>query len=391
MYIIGQEEADAVRRVIESKQLFRYRGGEGGETDQFEADWAATIGVKHVVAVTSGTAALTCALAGMNIGPGDEVIVPAYTWIATPLAAVTVGAIPIIAEVDESLTLDPADVERKITPRTKAIIPVHMSGYPANMDALTALADKHGLMVLEDACQADGGSYKGRRLGSIGIAGAHSFNHYKIMSCGEGGAVVTNDETVYQRALVYHDIGAAFRDHAEGMNVPFFAGTNYRINEILSAILRVQLTRLDGILAALRKEKAILRDTLSDVSAFSLSPVHDIEGDCGTVMALLFDTAEAAKGFVEAAGEENVDLSSPIDSGIHVYSKWRTILEKQGAHHPARNPFATCGYEVEYSKDMCPKTLEYLARTVYIATSVDRSEDDLRTMATKLRNIAEKG
>ena len=196
MYVMGQEEVDAVSRVVASKQLFRYRGGEGGETDQFETEWAAKIGAEHAVAVTSGTAALMCGLAGLGIGPGDEVVVPAYTWMATAMAPLAVGAIPIVAEVDSALMLDAADVERKITPRTKAIIPVHMTGHPCDMDALMAVAGKHRLHILEDACQAVGGSYKEKRLGSIGTAGAFSFNHFKIITCGEGGAIVTSDQTV---------------------------------------------------------------------------------------------------------------------------------------------------------------------------------------------------
>lgn len=388
MYQIGEEEVEAVRRVIESKQLFRYRGGEGGETDQLEAEWAARLGAKHALAVTSGTAALTCALAGMQIGPGDEVIVPAYTWIATPLAALTLGAIPIVAEVNESLTLDPADVERKITKRTKVIIPVHMCGFPAGMDALTEIAERHGLRILEDACQADGGSYKGRGLGSIGAAGANSFNHFKIIACGEGGAVVTSDPEIYQRALIYHDIGCPFRGHAEKMDIPFFVGTNYRTNEILSAIMRVQISRLDGILAALRGEKRRMMDELTGESAFSFSPSNDIEGDCGTQLSLLFETPEKAACLIDDLAEQGFSAASPKDSGHHIYANWTPILEKRGAHHPARNPYELCGYEVEYSKDMCPATLDYLARTVYVATSVDRPEDELTALIEAIRKAA---
>ncbi|HEY3417439.1 MAG TPA: aminotransferase class I/II-fold pyridoxal phosphate-dependent enzyme, partial [Armatimonadota bacterium] len=228
MYIMGEEEVAAVRRVIESGQLFRYRGGEGGETDQFEKAWSEKIGVQHTVSLTSGTAALICAMVGLNIGPGDEVIVPGYTFMATAIGPLGVGAVPIIAEVDESLTIDPADVERKITPRTKAIIPVHMNGLPCNMDVIMAIARKHGIAVVEDACQADGGSYKGQRLGSIGDVGAFSFNHFKIIACGEGGALVTNDRVIFERALIHHDSGCVFRDHADQLGIPFFAGWNFR-------------------------------------------------------------------------------------------------------------------------------------------------------------------
>ena len=390
MYIMGHEEVEAVRKVLESGQLFRYRGGEGGEADRFEAEWAGKIGVRRALAVTSGTAALTCALAGMGIGPGDEVIVPAYTWMATPIAALSLGAIPRIAEVDESLTLDPVDVERLINARTKVIIPVHMCGFPCDMRGLQALAAKHGLRVLEDACQADGGSYQGRRLGSIGDAGTHSFNHFKIISCGEGGAVVTSDETIYRGALVYHDIGSPFREYADCPDgeMPCFAGTNYRMNEVLCAILRVQVTRLDGILGALRREHRILREELAGKDRFRLRPMHDEAGDCGTTLGLFFESSWDARAFQAAAKDCGVVLNSPIDSGIHVYTNWKTIIEKRGAHHPGCDPYKACGYEVVYTEDMCPRTLDYLARTLYVATAVDREEPELRCMIDGLKRAA---
>lgn len=390
MYQIGHEEAEAVRRVIESKQLFRYRGGEGGETDQFEAEWAARLGVSHATAVTSGTAALICGLVGLGIGPGDEVIVPAYTWMATAMAALAVGAVPILAEVDASLALDARDVEEKITSRTKAIIPVHMSGCPCDMDAIMAVAGRHGLPVLEDACQAIGGQYRGRALGSIGQAGAFSFNHYKIITCGEGGAVVTNDRTVHDRALIYHDMGAAFREHAGSMTVPIFCGTNFRMNEILSAILRVQLGRLDGILDALRQEKKALREELATISAFTFNPVNDLDGDCGVVLNLLFESPAQAERFVGRMTEIGFPVGRAIDSGRHVYTNWSPVLEQRGSHHPGLDPFrANCA--VKYTQDMCPRTLEYLACTVTVFTSVDRPSGAFRGLVDAIRRSAEKG
>ncbi len=388
MYKIGKDEVEAVRRVIESGQLFRYRGGEGGETDQFETEWSATIGVKHSIAVTSGTAALICGLAGMGIGPGDEVIVPGYTFMATANAVLAAGAVPVIAEIDESLGLDAADVEKKITARTKAIIPVHMCGLPANMDALMAVAKRHDLMVMEDACQADGGSYHGKRLGSIGDAGAFSFNHFKIIGCGEGGAVTTNDHTIYYRALVHHDGGCTFRDHAAEVTVPFFAGTNFRMNEILSAILRVQLTRLDGILSRLRAEKRTLMQELDGCGGFRLSPINCPDGDCGVVLALLFDGAEDSRSFAQRLSEAGAGCWSPFDSGIHCYWNWEPVLNQAGSYHPMRDAFKQTDVKYEYSQDMCPRTKDILARTQYLNMSIDRSKDDLMDIAAAVKRAA---
>ena len=388
MYIIGEEEVQAVRRVIESGQLFRYRGGEGGETDRFEREWAERIGVKHALAVTSGTAALICGLAGLEIGPGDEVIVPAFTFMATALAPLAVGAMPVIAEIDESLTIDPDDVGRKVTPRSKAIIPVHMCGLASNMDAIMRIAHKHDLKVLEDACQSAGGSYKGRLLGSIGNAGAFSFNHFKIITCGEGGALVTNDRIVHERALIHHDGGCVFRDHASQISVPFFAGWNFRMNEILSAILTTQAQRLDGILDALRAEKRRMMTDLADQDAFSLNPIHDPEGDCGTTLAILFDSPERAKAFIEELGKEGVRAGTPIDSGRHVYTNWEPVLERRGAHHPRRDAFRMSESSIEYSPDMCPGTLSILARTVCIPMSPTRPPDESGKLAACIKKTA---
>lgn len=388
MYIIGEEEVQAVRRVIQSGQLFRYRGGEGGESDKFEAEWSKKIGVQHTMAVTSGTAALICGLVGMGVGPGDEVIVPGYTFMATALAPLAVGAMPVIAEVDTSLTIDPADIERKITPRTKVIIPVHMVGLPCNMDAIMDIAKRHDLKVLEDACQADGGSYGSRRLGSIGHAGAFSFNHYKIITCGEGGAMVTDDQEIYERALIFHDGGSVFRDRPAALAVPFFAGMNFRINEILSAILRVQLTRLDGMLETMLAEKRTMMQALAGAGDFTFNPIHDVEGDCGTTLALLFDTPEKVRGFLARLKERGVGASTPIDSGRHVYTNWEPILKQRGAHHPGLDAYKLASEPVSYEKDMCPETLSVLERTVFLSTRPDRSPEELETVIEKVKEAA---
>jgi len=388
MYIIGKEEVDAVQRVIESRQLFRYRGGEGGESDTFEKEWREKIGTEYAIAVTSGTAALIMGLVGLGIGPGDEVIVPAYTYMATPLAPLAVGAVPIIAEVDASLTIDPKDIERKITPRTRAIIPVHMVGLPSNMDAIMDIAARHNLKVLEDACQADGGSYGGKRLGAIGHAGAFSFNHFKIMTCGEGGTLVTDDREVYERALIFHDGGSSFRNHAAELQTPIFAGWNFRINEILSAILRVQLTRLDGMLDAMLTEKRVLIDALNGAGPFTFNPIHDVEGDCGTTVALLFESEPTMRRFLDGAHTAGVSADTPIDSGRHVYTNWEPIFDQLGAHNPAFDAYKLAPEPVTYTKDMCPRTLDVLSRTAYLHTDPTRPRADLDAMIEKVRRVA---
>lgn len=383
MHIMGKEEAEAAGRVIESGRLFRYLDDEESETRQFERTWAERIGVKYTIAMSSGTAALTSGLVGLGISPGDEVIVPAYTFMATATAALTVGAVPVAAEIDESLTLDPADVKRKITPRTKAIIPVHMVGLPCDMNALMAIAREHNLLVLEDVAQAAGGSFKGQPLGSIGNAGAFSFNYYKIISCGEGGALATNDWQTYLDALIYHDSGTVSRGAV--VDTPYFAGTNFRMNEILSAILRVQEKRLDGILSALRAEKYRLMDELSGLDAFRLNPINDPAGDCASVLALLFEAEDRATQFVQHLGEAGFSAGRPIDLDRHVYTKWTPLMTGHGAHHPARDPLQQS--DVTYREDMCPNTLSILSRTVHLPMQVNRPPEELATLVKTIKEI----
>ena len=265
--VAEDEEAaavEAVREVIRSKRLFRFYGVSpslrGSKTLELENAFARRMDTAHALAVNSGTSALVCALVGLEIGPGDEVVVPAYTWISTATAVLAVGAVPVVAEVDDSLTIDPADVERKLSPHTKAIVAVHMRGAPARMDALSELARARGLRLLEDVAQAAGGSFQRRPLGSIGDAGAFSFQISKIMTAVEGGMVTTNDTAVHRRAAMYHDSAAP--PHMGVAADEWLPGLNLRMSELHAAVLLVQLGRLDGVVADLRARKRRLRELL---------------------------------------------------------------------------------------------------------------------------------
>ncbi len=389
MYRIGKEEIEAVARVIEGKDFFKIN-----ETYQeamhAEEDMQQLFGCAHALLMTSGHAALTSALIGMGIGPGDEVIVPAYTYIATAMAVVAAGAIPVIAEVDETLTLCPIDTEKKITKHTKAIIPVHIQGFPCKMDQITEIAKKHGIYVLEDACQADGGSYHGKRLGTWGDAGALSFNYYKVITSGEGGALLTDNREIFERALIYHDSSAVafFGDQLSGVEEGTFCGNEYRSNDITAAILRVQLKKLDTILADLRSNKKKLANALADVC--KLVPSNDADGDCATTLALFFDTAEEAAAVATADG---VDGIVPINTGKHVYRHWTPIMNKVGAYHPLMDPFkmeANKDIIPDYRADMCPRTLDLLARTVYIPVHSDMTDEQIDQKVNSIKKALQK-
>lgn len=384
MYRIGTEEMEALKRVIESRDLFKINSGLR-ETFHCEQEMREKFGCAHAILMTSGAAALTAGLIGMGIGPGDEVIVPAYTYIASAMAVLAAGAIPVIAEIDESLTLDPADTEKKISPYTKAVMPVHIQGFPCNMRRLGALAEKYGIRILEDASQADGGSYQGERLGAIGDAGVLSFNQFKIITAGEGGALLTSSRQLFERAFIYHDSSAVayFGGQLDDIAEPQFCGNEYRTNELAAAVLREQLKKLDGILSDLRRNKKALTDALAGDFRFIHS--NDIAGDCGTTAAFSFNTEEEARRFATADG---INGALPIDTGKHVYTHWAPVLEKRGAFHPLADPFkmeANRNLNHRYAADMCPKTLDILSRTVYVGINPDWTPADIDKVAAACR------
>lgn len=385
MYRIGKEELEELKKVIEAQDLFKINKGLQ-ESKQVEQKLSRLFDCKYPIFMTSGHAALTSALVAMGIGPGDQVIVPAYTYIATAMAVVAAGAIPVVAEVDDTLTISPEDIKKKISKHTKAIIPVHIQGFPCNMDAIMEIAKAHNLFVLEDACQADGGSFGGKRLGTIGDAGALSFNYYKIASCGEGGALLTDNRTLFERALIYHDSSAVafFGDQMQDFTTEGFCGNEYRSNELCAAVLNVQLTRLDGILSDLRKNKKYMMDQLEGICKFI--PSNDIEGDCGTTLAVQFESEEAARRFATAEGIQGV---LPIDTGKHVYRRWTPIMEKRGAFNPLMDPFkmeVNKDIVPDYREDMCPETLERLSKVVYINVAPDDTCEMLDEKIKQIKN-----
>ena len=381
MFRMGKEEIDAVARVISSGYLFKVNDGPYQETANCEKEMRELFKVDRALLMTSGQAALTSALVAMGVGPGDEVIVPAYTYIATAMAVVASGAMPVVAEIDDTLMIDPVDVEAKITDKTKAIIPVHMMGYPCNMDAIMDIAKKHNLKVLEDSCQADGGSFGGKRLGTIGDAGALSFNYFKIISAGEGGALLTNNQEIFEKALIFHDSSAVayFGDQMQGFSAEPFCGSEFRTNEITAAIMREQFKKLDGILEDARRNKKLLIEEIAPY--FDICPVNDPEGDCSITLTVKFDTAEKAKAFTEKTSNTEI----PGNTGKHVCNYWGPILKKNGAANPLMNPFnfeANKGFE--FPENMCKKSIDYLVRCVHIKLDPNWTVDDIKAKAKEL-------
>ncbi len=369
-YLFGEEEKREVMDVLESGYLFRY-----GQADDprfkrkvatFEKEFTETIGARYAVATNSGTGSLLCCLAALGIGAGDEVIAPGYTFIASISSIVLANAIPVLAEIDSSLTIDPDDIEKRITPRTKAILPVHMLGNPCDMDRVMAIAKKHNLAVIEDCCQSFGASYKGKRAGTIGDMAAFSLNVFKTITSGDGGVVATNNRDLHERAFGFHDQG--HKPDRMGVEVGnrSIIGMNMRINEVTGAIALAQLRKLDSILDVLRKKKARLKKKLEGGTGYGFRKINDPDGECATLLTVLFDTAELAERFCARFGMRPI-----ADSGWHVYNNMEQILGKKTGR--AFNcPYACPVYkgDAEYRKHMLPRTDDILARAVNVSIGV---------------------
>ncbi|MDE0467052.1 MAG: DegT/DnrJ/EryC1/StrS family aminotransferase [Candidatus Poribacteria bacterium] len=388
--VIDEREINAVTEVLRSGKLFRFV--EDSNVASFEKESAAYLGAKHALMVNSGTSAIICALTGVGIGPGDEVIVPGYTFIATAAAIVGVGAIPVIAEIDDSLGLDVADVERKITPHTKAILPVHMQGVPCRLEAIVELAQKHDLLVVEDCCQCVGGQYKGKYAGTWGDAGAWSLNYYKVISCGEGGLVFTDDYDVYERAAFAAEPGLPmWMSDSEWQNKPF-SRQCYRTSEILGAIARVQLSKLEDILGHTRRlKKAFTAELAENPKGYIRQHIDDPTGECGISAAIIVRDVELAKKYADALKAEGLNAGTAYNEGFpdrHIYTYWDSILFK---HSPDASgyPWKDPRYkgDVEYSRDMCPQTLSILGRALRFGFNVNMQEEHARLMAAAINKV----
>lgn len=371
MDLIGEEERHALLELIEGGYIYRYGDPANPKFQQqvwhLEREFEAYTGATHAVAVNSGTSALLTAFWALGIGPGDEVIVPGYTFIASISSIIFARAIPVLAEVDETLTLDPADVRRKITPRTKAILLVHMLGNPGHLPEMQAIAREHDLHLVEDCAQAAGASYQGTPVGRFGIMGTFSFNVYKTITGGDGGMVVTDADALYKRAFAVHDQGHLPLRQGVEQGSRTVLGVNFRMTEFTGAVVRVQLKKLDQITEKLRANKRRLREKLAGIDGLTFREVLDEEGEVGSLLTFFLPTAEQAARLGEKLG-----CGVIADSGWHVYNNMEHVLGKKTVTAEGC-PF-TCPYyegpEVTYHKGMLPRTDDLVQRAVNVSVGV---------------------
>jgi 8-amino-3,8-dideoxy-alpha-D-manno-octulosonate transaminase len=382
---LGKEEVEAVTRVLDAKSPYRFYGPNLlNITGQFEDDLKQYFGRHYALGVTSGTAALHTSIVGLGIGHGDEVIVPAYSWIACPSAVVAAGARPVLADVDDSLTLDPADVERRITNRTKAIMAVHIRGTPCDLDALSKLANDYGIILLEDVAQAAGASYHGKKLGTYGKVGSYSFQFNKMISAGEGGAILTDDKLVYERCVMFHDMGTPYRAW-ENKSLRFetepFPGINYRMNEITAAIMREQLKKMDWIIKDIKKNKARIKKGISNVSGITFRRLNDPAGEAGISLVFFTERPDQAIAFKKGLRQENIWSSSgsypavvydPQINDGHVFMQWGHVFKGIGR-----------------VSNRYKQSLDLMSRAVHLDISPLLSEQDTDDIVEAVHKVAE--
>lgn len=382
--------------VLRRKEPFRYYGLNPASPPpmaaQLEREFCAMHGVDYGLAVSSGTAALEVAYAAAGIGPGDEVIVPAWSWISCFTAIVRVGARPVLCEIDDTLNIDPAEIARWSTPRTKAVSVIHYQGVAAEMDRIVQAAHQRGLFVVEDCAQSLGATYRGRRIGSWGDIATFSLQYNNVATCGEGGLVLTRDQRIYERAVRLSDLGNYRPFHAGIVppSEPAFAGGQYRLSEISAAVGLAQLRKVDQLMAHCRSLQARILPRVTGLTGISTRRIPDPTGDFGFEIYLMFDDASKVAPFREKLDARNVNCGARTGT----YPQYNRDYVKTGlAHHPALSPFREFaewpapGYRAEdfpRTEDLTKRFLALPLGWLYTAEDADHIAESVRAVHREL-------
>ena len=389
----GAEERKEVNDVLETGILMRY-GFDGPrkgiwKSKELEDAICKTFGSKYAQLTSSGTAALTTAMAALGIGAGDEVILPAFTFVASFEAVLSVGAVPVLVDVDETLTLNPEAVKNAVTSKTKCVMPVHMCGSMADMDALMAICKEHDLTLLEDACQSIGGTYKGKALGTIGHAGTFSFDFVKTITCAEGGVVMTNNEEVYIKCDGYTDHGHDHKGVDRGADLHPFIGYNYRISELHAAVGLAQIRKLNTFLEIQKRNHTQLKNILSQAPEVSFRKIPDPDGDSCTFLSWFLPTAEITQAVVNELKAEGI-LGGNFywyDNNWHYIRKWDHLKNRLTLHtisdtqRSALNDLQTKDFSASDA---------VMSRCISTAISLLWSEEQIREKGEKITTVIKK-
>jgi len=391
--LLGTEEEELLLQVIRSKRLFRYSYDlppeeQGEMTATLEREFREMMGTKFALGVTSGTAALEVALGALGIGPGDEVILPAWSWISCFTSVVRLGARPVLAEIDETFCLASGEITRLCTPRTKAVMVIHYQGVGADMDPLMKEARAAGISVLEDCAESTGALYKGRRLGSIGDMGIYSFQFQKTMTSGEGGLIVTSDPRLYERAVRFHDLGSVRAHHLTFIDPtePEFCGGQYRMNEMTAAVAVAQRRKVDDLRSHCRSLRDRIMDQIQDLSGLAFRRIPDPEGDSGFEIYFFLENELLAQRFTKLLKEHNVNCTKMTGTYCH-YA--RSYCQNRQAHTAAASPFREFSDwpAPGYRQEDFPRTEDLVNRFVTLTIGVRYREADADYIADVVRAV----
>ena len=396
-YWIDQEEEQVLVDVVRSGSMFRYYGlGEAKYVDAYEEDSRRFYDARYALGLNSGTGALITAMTAMGVGPGCEVIVPSFMWVASVAAVVQVNAIPVICEVDDSFCMDPKDLEEKITSRTKLILPIHMAGAPCDMDGLMEIATQYGIKVLEDCAQCNGGSFGGRKVGTIGDMGIFSLQLNKNMTAGEGGLLITDDQRLYQRAFSAHDMGLVRVDGrlATPEQWAISWGGGRRMTELCGSVAGVQLKKLPKIVDSMRASKGRIKADLEDVPGLCFRKLNDVQGDTGPFLILVFKSEQQAVIAAEKMKKHGLHNTFRLaDYGMHIYYNIPSLVDKVPLS-PAGNPWnliENIESQYTYGKGTCPKSDDLFARSILVPIPSRLSEEQEQQAAQAIRQAVQAG
>ncbi|MCK5208830.1 MAG: DegT/DnrJ/EryC1/StrS family aminotransferase [Cyclobacteriaceae bacterium] len=386
MEVYGAEERKEVMDVLETGVLFRYghehlRKGMW-KAAEFEEEVCKQTGANYAHAVSSGTAAVTSIMAATGIGHGDEVIVPPYTFVAPIEAVFLAGALPVFAEIDETICLSPEGIEAAITPNTKAVLLIHMCGAAADLDGILEVCKKHNLVLLEDCGQAMGASYKGKSVGLHGAAGAFSFDYFKITTCGEGGMTITNKEEIYKNIDQVADHGHTHEGNNRGMEDHYIMGSNFRIGEINAAIGLAQMRKLPWILEQNRKNKKYIKDRLKKIDGLTFRKMDDESGDSATFLNFFVPTKEKATELFAQLAEDGVGgVANWYTNMYHFINQWDHIKEIK---FPSKLAINDLGAPQDYKNLSLPKSEDVISRLISIGISCTSKDDELAAYTDKV-------
>jgi len=401
-HYIGEEELELVSRVVRARSPFRFYGPDPQHmVDTLEKEWCETFGHKHALGVSSGTAALSIAMAALNVGPGDEVLIPGYLWVSCVSAVVRSGAIPRLVDIDESFCIDPADLERKIGPRSRAVLCVHMSGAPGHIEEIAAICRTHGLGLIEDCAQAAGASVGGKAVGRFGDIAIFSFQLNKNMTSGDGGLMVCQDDALFRRIVALHDLGYA-RTPAGRLDTSDedcqLWGVGARMSELAGAMALAQMRKLPAITGAMRSSKWRIREALADIGGLRFRTVPDPSGDTGPFLLMILPDATAADGFVAAVRAEGI--AGPAGSlacltmrewGLHWYSNIPSLVKKRSNSRdgfPWTHPENAFASDYSYAFGALPVCDDLHHRGAILTIASTLSEKDERDIVLAIRKVA---